>query len=239
MGKIVRNGIEFSSTSDTANNINYDNTLSGLSAVTAQEAIDEINGTVSNLNENLGAHFLNITLSETTAVAVCKYIRENVPTSELIKGYHFNAVVNGMDFFSGHIYSDGGSTWWGTVQQRTNSVENSTLYKYFSSGGADSVLPFKGVKVIPITVSGKPALNSAWTVDLGVEIKSFMWYTAGPAGTAWQCFGLGGGMLNAFYTQSTGQVYTLGYSISGTTIHFPAQPANAFMNGAQLYFYVE
>ena len=53
MGKIVRNGIEFSSTSDTANNINYDNSQSGLSAVTAQEAIDEVNENVSTLTESL------------------------------------------------------------------------------------------------------------------------------------------------------------------------------------------
>ena len=48
MGKIVRNGIEFSSTSDTANNINYDNSQSGLSAVTTQEAIDELNNSLNN-----------------------------------------------------------------------------------------------------------------------------------------------------------------------------------------------
>ena len=53
MGKIVRNGIEFSSTSDTADNINYNNSKSGLEAMTAQEAIDEINENVSTLTESL------------------------------------------------------------------------------------------------------------------------------------------------------------------------------------------
>ena len=42
MGKIIRNGIEFSSTVDTANNISYDNSLSGLEATTTQKAIDEV-----------------------------------------------------------------------------------------------------------------------------------------------------------------------------------------------------
>ena len=42
MGKIIRNGIEFSGTTDTANNINYDNSVSSLQARTAQEAIDEL-----------------------------------------------------------------------------------------------------------------------------------------------------------------------------------------------------
>ena len=42
MGKIIRNGIEYSSTVDTANNISYDNSLSGLEATTTQKAIDEV-----------------------------------------------------------------------------------------------------------------------------------------------------------------------------------------------------
>ena len=54
MGKIVRNGIDYSTTSSNANNINYDNTLSGLTAVTAQEAIDELTENVSTLNDSLG-----------------------------------------------------------------------------------------------------------------------------------------------------------------------------------------
>lgn len=53
MGKIIRNGIEFSSTVDTANNISYDNSLSGLEATTAQKAIDEVVNNVSTLNESL------------------------------------------------------------------------------------------------------------------------------------------------------------------------------------------
>ena len=51
MGKILRNGIEFSSTSDTANNINYDNSKSGLDAVTVQEAVDEVTDSLSRLGE--------------------------------------------------------------------------------------------------------------------------------------------------------------------------------------------
>lgn len=51
MGKIIRNGIEFSSTSDTADNINYNNSKSGLEAMTVQEAVDEV---VDNLTESFG-----------------------------------------------------------------------------------------------------------------------------------------------------------------------------------------
>lgn len=42
MGKIIRNGIEFCGTSDTADNIIYDNTDSGLAATNTQTAIDEL-----------------------------------------------------------------------------------------------------------------------------------------------------------------------------------------------------
>ena len=94
------------------------------------------------MNSSLGARWFNLTLSTTSAVAVCKYIRENVAASELTKGCHFNAIVNNADFFCGHIYSDGGSTWWGTIQQRGGSISANNVYKYFSYGGADSVAPF-------------------------------------------------------------------------------------------------
>ena len=92
-------------------------------------------------------------MEETTPLAVCKHIRENVDVSKLLfKGCHFNAIVNNADFFSGHIYSDGGSVYWGTIQQRTDSINNCQLYKYFSYGGADSVIPFKkGYENTPAT----------------------------------------------------------------------------------------
>lgn len=42
MGKIIRNGIEYCGTSDTADNIIYDNKDSGLESTTTQGAIDEL-----------------------------------------------------------------------------------------------------------------------------------------------------------------------------------------------------
>lgn len=42
MGKIIRNGIEYSGSYDNAISINYNNTNSGLNATTVQEGIDEI-----------------------------------------------------------------------------------------------------------------------------------------------------------------------------------------------------
>ena len=119
-------------------------------------------------------------MEETTALAVCKHIRENVDVSKLLfKGCHFNAIVNNADFFSGHIYSDGGSMYWGTIQQRTDSINNCQLYKYFGSRGADSVNPFKTVPAgyLPakmLSGSFSKTINgggSSWTGETDVTIK--------------------------------------------------------------------
>lgn len=42
MGKIIRNGVEYSGATEDATAVNYDNSLSGLEAQTVQEAIDEL-----------------------------------------------------------------------------------------------------------------------------------------------------------------------------------------------------
>ncbi len=61
----------------------------------------------------------------------------------------FDVVASNADFFSGVLSTDSNvdinsRTVWGIVQQRTASVENSTLYKYFASGtgGAGDTAPF-------------------------------------------------------------------------------------------------
>ena len=48
MGKIIRNGIEYSGTYDSADSVNYDNSNSGLNARTVQEGIDELNDSLKN-----------------------------------------------------------------------------------------------------------------------------------------------------------------------------------------------
>ena len=49
MGKIIRNGIEFSGACEDATAINYNNSLSGLEAQTVQEAVDELNESLGGL----------------------------------------------------------------------------------------------------------------------------------------------------------------------------------------------
>ena len=47
MGVIIRNGIEYSGSCETATAINYDNSHSGLNAKTVQEGIDELSESLS------------------------------------------------------------------------------------------------------------------------------------------------------------------------------------------------
>ena len=49
MGKIIRNGIEFSGACEDATAVNYNNSLSGLEAQTVQEGIDELS--IKQINE--------------------------------------------------------------------------------------------------------------------------------------------------------------------------------------------
>ena len=53
MGKIIRNGIEYCGTSDTADNIIYNNKDSGLTATNTQTAIDELSEKVKNGGSNI------------------------------------------------------------------------------------------------------------------------------------------------------------------------------------------
>ena len=93
MGKIVRNGINFSGTSDSANTINYNNSVSGLEARTVQEAVDELNGSLewNKLNEVLGVTLINISELEFKEI----HIKCTFPaTSGTLLAYVFNILKN-------------------------------------------------------------------------------------------------------------------------------------------------
>ena len=53
MGKIVKNGVTYSSSSDNADNVKYNNNVSNLDATNVQEAIDKLDESVDTLNSNL------------------------------------------------------------------------------------------------------------------------------------------------------------------------------------------
>ena len=56
MGKIVKNGVTYSGSSDNADNVKYNNNVSNLDATNVQEAIDKLDESVDTLNSNLSAN---------------------------------------------------------------------------------------------------------------------------------------------------------------------------------------
>lgn len=114
---------------------------------------DEVNQSLTNLNDSKKT-YLRLVLPNLAADAktVCDYINKNYLLGQLSPAttVDFDVVASNADWFTGTLSTDStalvaGRTVWGIVQQRTSSVKNSTLYKYFASGtgGAGSVSPFK------------------------------------------------------------------------------------------------
>ena len=129
-----------------------DGTVTG-AIVNNKEAIEDVSQSLTNLNDSKKT-YLRLVLPNLAADAktVCDYINKNYLLGQLSPAttVDFDVVASNADWFTGTLSTDStalvaGRTVWGIVQQRTSSVENSTLYKYFASGtgGAGSVSPFK------------------------------------------------------------------------------------------------
>lgn len=142
---------------------------------------DEVNQSLTNVN-NSKKTYIKLTLPNIAADAktVCDYINKNYLMGQITPMYsiEFDVVASNVDFFSGVLSTDSNvdinsRTVWGIVQQRTASVENSTLYKYFASGtgGAGSVSALDHVKSF-IDVS--TILKSYTTIAAGATVT----YTA-------------------------------------------------------------
>lgn len=142
---------------------------------------DEVNQSLTNVN-NSKKTYIKLALPNIAADAktVCDYINKNYLMGQITPMYsiEFDVVASNVDFFSGVLSTDSNvdinsRTVWGIVQQRTASVENSTLYKYFASGtgGASSVSALDHVKSF-IDVS--TILKSNTTIAAGATVT----YTA-------------------------------------------------------------
>lgn len=142
---------------------------------------DEVNQSLTNVN-NSKKTYIKLALPNIAADAktVCDYINKNYLMGQITPMYsiEFDVVASNADFFSGVLSTDSNvdinsRTVWGIVQQRTVSVENSTLYKYFASGtgGAGSVSALDHVKSF-IDVS--TILKSNTTIAAGATVT----YTA-------------------------------------------------------------
>ena len=82
MGKIIRNGIEFSGACEDATAVNYNNSLSGLEAQTVQEAIDELS--------TCGGGDIEATLLATVTTTSTSNIQE---LSDDINNYKFLLII--------------------------------------------------------------------------------------------------------------------------------------------------
>lgn len=138
---------------------------------------DEVNQSLTNVN-NSKKTYIKLALPNIAADAktVCDYINKNYLMGQITPMYsiEFDVVASNADFFSGVLSTDSNvdinsRTVWGIVQQRTASVENSTLYKYFASGtgGAGSVSALDHVKSF-IDVS--TILKSNTTIAAGATV---------------------------------------------------------------------
>lgn len=100
------------------------------------------------VNSSLRPHIrLNLPSVSADAASVGDYVNKNY--LHTYTSVTFDIVAGNTDFFSGTLSTDSladaaGRTVWGFIQQRSNSVNNSKLYKYFAVGigGAGSVSPF-------------------------------------------------------------------------------------------------
>lgn len=138
---------------------------------------DEVNQSLTNVN-NSKKTYIKLALPNIAADAktVCDYINKNYLMGQITPMYsiEFDVVASNVDFFSGVLSTDSNvdinsRTVWGIVQQRTASVENSTLYKYFASGtgGSGSVSALDHVKSF-IDVS--TILKSGTTIAAGATV---------------------------------------------------------------------
>ena len=125
-------------------------------------------------------------------------------------------------------------------EQPVHTFKNgATVYFVVDTESASASMPLSS-SLIPITVSGKNGLSAAWTVDLGISVKSFMWYCPGVGGLAYPCSGICYGNIKECHSNngSSAEIFSLNYTISGTKVTFPAQSSLTFTNGAIVYFMV-
>ena len=98
MGKIIRNNVVYSGTSDNATSVNYDNSVSGLNARTVQESVDELAAGLKNTSvvDNLLSTSTTLPLSANQG----RVLDEKI-----------NAVSNNSEQVSNTLWSGSVSTW--------------------------------------------------------------------------------------------------------------------------------
>lgn len=92
-----------------------------------------------NLQNKMDKYYGAATLSVVNEATVLKYL---ILDADLIHQSHeisFSVLANSLSFYSGIMYSDGGATAWGQIQQRNVDNAPGSLYSFYYNG-ADPVL---------------------------------------------------------------------------------------------------
>lgn len=87
-----------------------------------------------NLQNKMDRYYGTATLSDVSETTVLKHL---ILDADLIHQSHeisFSVLANSTQFYSGIMYSDGGATAWGQIQQRNADNAPGSLYSFYYNG---------------------------------------------------------------------------------------------------------
>ena len=82
MGKIVKNGVTYSGSSDNADNVKYNNNVSNLDATNVQEAITEVNGKLGKYKLSTSGFFTVDLVVGTNRISANKLLAGSLPQTQ-------------------------------------------------------------------------------------------------------------------------------------------------------------
>ena len=103
----------------------------------AKTAVDTLS---RDLQNKMSKYYGSATLSEANEKAILKHLLLDVDLMGKYGNCNFSVIVNSAQFYSGTMYSDGGVTAWGQIQQRNVDNAPGSLYSFYYNRGADPVL---------------------------------------------------------------------------------------------------
>ena len=191
MGKIIRNGVEYSGAVEAATAVNYDGSISGLKAQTVQEAIDELSASglggnisydllatnTSNLSSG-GEISLNDSIENFTFLLFMFTENENVnsflrtavyPVSVFKERYNDDSVAS-LDAM-GSTYMNFGMKNENTLKYRgTNNVQIRFIYGIKSTGGSSESTTYSTEETVCGTwIDGSPIYKKTYTATVDIS----------------------------------------------------------------------
>lgn len=168
MPKIVRNEIEYSSTTSTANQINYLNTTSGLSATNVQGAIDEVDsGLNGKVDKGICVPFaLDYPSSITGLVKYANNCYYNPQTNEI----HINIVIYSNQ---NNIPNNGGVI--ATIPSKYRPSEQRVVASFADILDGNNARYFEAIQ--PIGTNGEIKLhNFIYAGNINTICMNFVYY---------------------------------------------------------------